>query len=163
MCWKGNLICTNFRKFHSSELSHLDAMAANVNSGDFEDLRLVDRVRVATFREHDVGVEWVIKPWIAQHIKRSLHFVKTPWTRDPCDAAMSKVPIGMGGRTFSDESRRCDRQACREAEKRRVRNVECVARLIARSPIPLRHRDRGRSPPGRGRLSAGPQNHPNLR
>ena len=78
-------------------MSHLDAMAANVNAGDFEDLRLVDRFRAATFREHDLGVEWVTKPWVAQHIKRSLHFIKTHWARDPCDAAMSKAPIGMGG------------------------------------------------------------------
>ena len=46
-------------------------MAANVNAGDFEDLRLVNRFRVATFREHDLGVEWVTKPWVAKPIRRS--------------------------------------------------------------------------------------------
>ena len=40
----------------------MDAMAAKVNAGDLEDRRLVDRFRVATFREHDLGVEWVTKP-----------------------------------------------------------------------------------------------------
>ena len=41
-------------------------MAANVKAGDSDDLRLVDRIRVATFREmHDLGVEWVTKPWVA--------------------------------------------------------------------------------------------------
>ena len=65
-------------------------MAANVNAGDFEDLRQVDRIRVAIFREHDIGNEWVTNPWVAQHIKRPLHFVKTTGPRDPCDAAMSK-------------------------------------------------------------------------
>ena len=40
-------------------MSHFDAMAANVNAGDFEDLRPVDRIRVATCREHDFGVGWV--------------------------------------------------------------------------------------------------------
>ena len=104
-------------------------MAANVNSGDFEYLRLVDSIRVATFRDHDLGVEWVTKPWVAQHIKRSLHFVKTHWTRDPCDAAMSKAPIGMGGRTFSDESGAAIVKHAGK-QKQRVRNVECVARPI---------------------------------
>ena len=68
--WKGNLICTNFSKFHFSALSHLDGMAAYVNTGGSEDLRLVDRIRVATFREHDLRVEWVTKSWVTKHIRR---------------------------------------------------------------------------------------------
>ena len=34
-------------------------MASNVNAGGSEDLSLVDRIRVAIFREHDLGLEWV--------------------------------------------------------------------------------------------------------
>ena len=65
-------------------------------------------------------------PWVAHHIKRSLHFVKTHWIRDPCDAAMSKAPIGMSGRTFSFESRALAIVKHAEKQKRRVRNVEYV-------------------------------------
>ena len=117
-------------------------MAANVNAGDFENLRQVDRFRVATFREHDLGMEWVTKPWVAQHIKRSLHFIKTPWARDPCDAAMSKAPIGMGGQ---DLLRRVPalRSSNMPGNKSGEFGTSNVLRdPMARSPILLRSRAR---------------------
>ena len=55
-------------------------MAANVPVGDSERTRFVDRIRVITFREiRDLGVDWISRSWVADHVKRSVSFVKRNW------------------------------------------------------------------------------------
>ena len=82
-------------------------MAANVQVGDSESVRLVDRIRVMTYREiRDMGVDWLTQSWVAKHVKRHINFVKQHWSGNPYDAAMNTELIGLGGRTLSDESRR---------------------------------------------------------
>ena len=78
--WKVNLMCTNNPKVHFSVLSHSDAMAPNVKSGGYEGTCTWSTASVATFREmQDLGVDWMTKPCVTQHIERSLHFDNTQW------------------------------------------------------------------------------------
>jgi len=102
-------------------------MAASVSSGDSEDLRLVDRIRVMTFKEaRDAGASFITQSWVANRVKRSIRFVKEHWNGNPYEAKMNVAPVGIGGRQFSDASK----ELVQHHAGKQKRSVRLMAKLI---------------------------------
>ena len=95
--------------------SIFDAMALPaIPVGDFERLRLIDRIRVMTFSEiRELGVSFVTHSWVAQRVRRYCTSKVKHCNGDPYAAEMQTASIGIEGRSFSDQSRDIIREHAR--------------------------------------------------